>query len=92
MNLSTPLMPQQTACLPLKPQILQHLADPIANKQQQPYSAIMKHLRLRIAITLVKAVHHCIQGSKSDTSNPAPDSSPKNPIEPSPEYLMLYSY
>jgi hypothetical protein len=34
---------------------LQHLADLMSNKQQQPYSAIMKHLQLRIGITLVKA-------------------------------------
>jgi hypothetical protein len=36
----------------------------MANKQQQPYSAIMKHLPLRIGITLVKAAHHCLRGSR----------------------------
>jgi hypothetical protein len=42
--------------------ILQHLAHINVTKTQKPYSATVKHLRLRIAITLVKAAHHCLWG------------------------------
>jgi hypothetical protein len=71
--------------------ILQHLADLMANKQQQTYSAIMKHLRLRIGITLVKAFHHCLRGSRKTHQQPSSRFATQNPVEPSSEYRMLYS-
>ena len=71
--------------------ILQHLAEISAEKQQKPYSAIMKHLRLRIAITLVKAVHHCLRGSrKKRNNNPHNHYSDPIPLEPSPEFRMMF--
>jgi hypothetical protein len=73
--------------------ILQHLADLMANKQQQqqPYSAIMKHHQLRIGITLVKAVHHCLRGSRKRHQKPSSRFATQTPVEPSPEYRMLYN-
>jgi hypothetical protein len=47
--------------------ILQHPADLMANKQQQSYSAIMKHFRICIVITLVKAI--CNQRSSRLKNN-----------------------
>ncbi|MGL5814518.1 MAG: reverse transcriptase domain-containing protein, partial [Aeromonas sp.] len=71
--------------------ILQHLAEIMARKQQRPYSAIMKHLRLRLAITLVKAVHHCLRGSRKKR-HLAPNTPfiPLSPLEPSPDFRMLH--
>jgi hypothetical protein len=67
---------------PEAPKILQHLADPMANKQQQQqqqqaYSAIMKHLRLRIDITLV--LKSCPSQSPRIPKKTAPNSPPKIP-------------
>jgi hypothetical protein len=69
--------------------ILQHLAHITANKTQKPYSAIVKHLRLRIAITLVKAVHHCLRASRKKRHHAPSSNTPNQPLEPSPEYRML---
>ena len=46
---------------PAATQLLQRLAALTADRQQKPYSIVMQHLRLRIAITLVKAVNHCLR-------------------------------
>jgi hypothetical protein len=64
--------------------LLQHPAETLADKQQRPYSAIMKHLWLCIAITLVKAVHHCLRGSRkkhnhTTSKTHTPPSPPLNP-------------
>jgi hypothetical protein len=69
--------------------ILQHLAHITANKTQKPYSAIVKHLRLRIAITLVKAAHHCLRASRKKRHHAPSNNTPNQPSEPSPEYRML---
>jgi hypothetical protein len=70
--------------------ILQHLAHITANnKTQKPYSAIVKHLRLRIAITLVKAAHHCLRASRKKCHHTPSSNTPNQPSEPSPEYRML---
>jgi hypothetical protein len=69
--------------------ILQHLAHITAKKTQKPYSAIVKHLRLRIAITLVKAAHHCLRASRKKRHQTTSTSTSNQPSEPSPEYRML---
>jgi hypothetical protein len=70
--------------------ILQHLAHITVKKTQMPYSAIVKHLRLRIAITLVKAAHHCLRSSRKKRHQTTSTYTPNQPSEPSPEYHMLY--
>jgi hypothetical protein len=70
--------------------ILQHLAHITAHKQQKPYSAIVKHLILQIAITLVKAVHHCLRGSRKKCPQTTQTSTPKQPSVPSPDFRILY--
>ena len=70
--------------------ILQHLAQITAEKQQTPYSAIVKHLRLRISITLVKAAHHCLRESRKKRHLATPNNNHTQPSEPSPDYRMLY--
>jgi hypothetical protein len=70
--------------------IIQHLAHITAHKQLMPYSAIVKHLRLCIVITLVKAAHHCLRGSRKKCHQPAPTRNRKQPSEPSLDYGMLY--
>ena len=45
-------------------QLLQHLAGLLVDHQQNPYSTVMQHPLLHLAITLVKAVHRCLQGSR----------------------------
>jgi hypothetical protein len=91
----TPNQCHHYSCFPVPPfslywapEILQHLADLVANKQQQTYSAIMKLLRLRIDITLVKAVHHCLRGSRKRHQQPSSRFTSQNPIEPSLEYML----
>jgi hypothetical protein len=69
--------------------ILQHLAHITANKTQKPYSVIVKHLRLRIAITLVKAANHCLRASRKKPHHAPSSNTPNQPSEPSPEYRML---
>jgi hypothetical protein len=69
--------------------ILQHLAHIAACKQQKPYSAIVKHLRLRIAITLVRADHHCLRGSREKCPQTTQTSTPNQPSEPSPEVKSI---
>jgi hypothetical protein len=69
--------------------ILQHLAHITANKTQKPNSAIVKHLRLRIAITLVKAAHHCLRAPRKKRHHAPSNNTPNQPSEPSPEYRML---
>jgi hypothetical protein len=73
--------------------VLQRLADLSAQKQQKPYSAVMRHLRLRLSITLVKAVHHCLRGSRK--KRPPINSrsgflADAEPTEPSPEFRILH--
>jgi hypothetical protein len=70
--------------------ILQHLAHTTAKKTQKPYSAIVKHPRLRIAITLVTAAHHCLQTSRKKRHQTTSTSTSNQPSEPSPEYGMLH--
>jgi hypothetical protein len=51
--------------------ILQHLAHITAEKQQKLYSAIVKTLRLHIAIASAETAHHCLRGSgRSSTKQP----------------------
>ena len=67
---------------PAATQLLQHLAGLLANRQQKPYSTVMQHLRLRLAITLVKAVHHCLRGSRKNASSTHPVSTPPPQLIP----------
>ena len=75
---------------PAATKLLQHLAALTATRQQQPYSTVMKYLRLRIAITLVKAVHYCLRGSRKKRLLPTPRFQAPDPPDPSPEFRMLY--
>jgi hypothetical protein len=70
--------------------ILQHLAHHIAEKQQRPYCTMMKHLRLRISITLVRAVHHCIRASRAKRLRVPPRYIAPEPSDPCPEFRMLF--
>ncbi|MGL4351554.1 MAG: reverse transcriptase domain-containing protein [Plesiomonas shigelloides] len=70
--------------------ILQHLAGITAHKQQKPYSAIVNHLRLRISITLVKAAHHCLRGSRKRRHNTIQPPTHTEPTEPSPDFRMIH--
>jgi hypothetical protein len=70
--------------------ILQHLAHHIAEKQQRPYSTMMKHLRLRISITLVRAVHHCIRASRAKRLRVPPRYVAPEPHDPCPEFRMMF--
>ena len=75
---------------PAATQLLQHLAALLANRQQKPYSTVMQHLRLRLAITLVKAVHHCLRGSRKKRLIHTPRFLAPTPADPSPEFRMMY--
>jgi ribosomal protein L19 len=57
--------------------ILQHLAHTTAKKTQKAYSAIVKHLRLSIAITLVKATHYYLRASRKKCHQPTSTFTPK---------------
>ena len=43
---------------------LKSLASCLTTKWQQPYSKMCGYVKSRIVITLVRATHHCIQGSR----------------------------
>jgi hypothetical protein len=79
-----------TISTPEATKILQHLAQITAHKQQKPYSAIVKQLRLQIDITLVKAAHHCLRGSTKKCPQTTQTSTPNQPSEPSPVFCMLW--
>jgi hypothetical protein len=70
--------------------ILQHMEHITADKQQKPSSAIVKHLRLFIAITLVKIGHDCLRGSRKKHQPAAPNNTPSQPSESSPDYRMIH--
>jgi hypothetical protein len=53
-----------TMLAPAATKILQQLAHITTKKTQKLYSAIVKHIRLCIAITLVKAPHHGLRASR----------------------------
>jgi hypothetical protein len=69
--------------------ILQYLAHITAHRQQKPYSAIVNHLRLQIAITLVKAVHHCLRGSRKKRPQTTQTSTPNQPSSSEPSQPRL---
>ena len=75
---------------PAATKLLQHLAALTADRQQLPYSTVMKYLRLRIAITLVKAVHYCLRGSRKKRLLPLPRFLAPSPPEPCSEFRMMY--
>jgi hypothetical protein len=70
--------------------ILQHLAGITAHKQQKPYSAIVNHLRLRISLTLVKAAHHCLRGSRKRRHQTNQLTTHTEPSEPSPDFRLIH--
>ena len=74
---------------PAATKLLQHLAALTAHRQQKPYSTVMQHLRLRIAITLVKAVRHCLRSSRKKCLIHTPRFLAPEPTDPCPEFHML---
>jgi hypothetical protein len=70
-------------------QILQHLAHITADKTQKPYSAIVKHLRLSIAITLVKAAQHCFRASRKKHHHATTNNTPTSHQNPVPNTVIL---
>ena len=57
-NPFTPFVaPAEGMLAPAATPLLQHLAALLADRQQKPYSTVMQHLGLHLAITLVKAPH-----------------------------------
>jgi hypothetical protein len=70
--------------------ILQHLANKLSEKTQRPYSTMMKHIRLRISITLARAVHHCLRAPRNKAIRIPPSFILPPTGDPSPEFRMTF--
>ena len=42
---------------------LKHIASRLAKKWKQPYSLMCSYIKIRVATTMVRVTHRCIQGS-----------------------------
>ena len=75
---------------PAATKLLQHLAALTADCQQLPYSTVMKYLRLCIAMTLVKAVHYRLRGSRKKRLLPLPRFLAPAPTDPCPKFRLMF--